>query len=58
VWARRLQAVIPAETPGFPRGPEEVARILQQTLEEEAACDKKLTEIAESLVNVKVPARG
>jgi ferritin-like metal-binding protein YciE len=39
-------------------GQEEVARILQQTLDEEGACDKKLTEIAESLVNVKAAARG
>jgi len=33
-------------------GRPEVARILQQTLDEEGACDKKLTEIAESSVNV------
>jgi ferritin-like metal-binding protein YciE len=39
-------------------GQEEVARILQQTLDEEAACDKKLTEIAESLVNVKAATKG
>ncbi len=39
-------------------GQEEAARILQQTLDEEAACDKKLTEIAESLVNVKAAAKG
>jgi ferritin-like metal-binding protein YciE len=39
-------------------GQEEVARILQQTLDEEAACDKKLTQIAESLVNVKAAAKG
>ena len=30
-------------------GHEEAARILQQTLDEEGACDKKLTQIAESL---------
>jgi len=34
-------------------GQEEVARILQQTLDEEGACDKKLTKIAESSVNVR-----
>jgi len=33
-------------------GQEEIARILQQTLEEEGAADNKLTEIAESSVNV------
>ena len=33
-------------------------RILQQTLDEEGACDKKLTQIAESLVNVKAAAKG
>jgi len=33
-------------------GQEEIARILQQTLQEEEATDKKLTEIAESSVNV------
>ena len=33
-------------------GQQEVARILQQTLDEEGACDKKLTQIAESVVNV------
>jgi ferritin-like metal-binding protein YciE len=33
-------------------GQPEVGRILQQTLDEEAACDKKLTAIAESSVNV------
>jgi ferritin-like metal-binding protein YciE len=32
-------------------GQEEIARILQQTLDEEGACDKKLTAIAESSVN-------
>jgi ferritin-like metal-binding protein YciE len=39
-------------------GQEEAARILQQTLDEEVACDKKLTQIAESLVNVKAAAKG
>jgi ferritin-like metal-binding protein YciE len=39
-------------------GQEEAARILQQTLDEEGACDKKLTEIAESLINVKAAARS
>jgi ferritin-like metal-binding protein YciE len=33
-------------------GQKDVARTLQQTLDEEAACDKKLTKIAESSVNV------
>jgi ferritin-like metal-binding protein YciE len=33
-------------------GQAEIARLLQQTLDEEAACDKKLTKIAESKVNV------
>jgi ferritin-like metal-binding protein YciE len=33
-------------------GQQEIGRLLQQTLEEEAACDKKLTKIAESSVNV------
>ena len=33
-------------------GQQEVARILQQTLDEEGACDKKLTQIAEATVNV------
>ena len=33
-------------------GQQDVARTLQQTLDEEAACDKKLTKIAESSVNV------
>jgi ferritin-like metal-binding protein YciE len=33
-------------------GREDVARTLQQTLDEEGACDKKLTAIAESSVNV------
>jgi len=34
-------------------GHKEIARILQETLDEEGACDKKLTEIAESRVNTK-----
>ena len=38
-------------------GHKEIARILQETLDEEGACDKKLTEIAESLVNVKAAAK-
>jgi ferritin-like metal-binding protein YciE len=33
-------------------GQKEAARLLQQTLDEEGACDKKLTQIAESKVNV------
>ena len=33
-------------------GQKELARILQQTLDEEGACDKKLTKISESSVNV------
>jgi ferritin-like metal-binding protein YciE len=39
-------------------GQNEVARILQQTLDEEGACDKKLTEIAESRVNTKAAAKA
>jgi ferritin-like metal-binding protein YciE len=39
-------------------GHNEVARILQQTLDEEGACDKKLTQIAESRVNVKAAAKA
>jgi ferritin-like metal-binding protein YciE len=39
-------------------GHDEIARILQQTLDEEGACDKKLTEIAESRVNVKAAAKS
>ncbi len=37
-------------------GQKEIARILQQTLDEEGACDKTLTEIAESRVNVQAAA--
>jgi ferritin-like metal-binding protein YciE len=33
-------------------GQKEVVKLLQQTLNEEAACDKTLTKIAESSVNV------
>jgi ferritin-like metal-binding protein YciE len=39
-------------------GHKDVARILQETLNEEAACDKKLTQIAESRVNVKAAAKS
>jgi ferritin-like metal-binding protein YciE len=39
-------------------GHKEVARILQETLDEEGAADKKLTEIAESRVNVKAAAKA
>jgi ferritin-like metal-binding protein YciE len=38
-------------------GQDEVARILQQTLDEEGAADKKLTQIAESRVNVGAAAK-
>jgi ferritin-like metal-binding protein YciE len=38
-------------------GQREAARILQETLDEERAADKKLTEIAESRVNVKAAAK-
>jgi ferritin-like metal-binding protein YciE len=38
-------------------GQDEVARILQQTLDEEGAADKKLTKIAESRVNVGAAAK-
>jgi ferritin-like metal-binding protein YciE len=34
-------------------GQAEIARLLQQTLDEEGACDKKLTKIAETSVNVR-----
>jgi len=39
-------------------GHKEIARILQETLDEEGACDKKLTEIAESRVNTKAAAKS
>jgi ferritin-like metal-binding protein YciE len=39
-------------------GHTEIARILQETLDEEGACDKKLTAIAESRVNVKAAAKA
>lgn len=39
-------------------GQKEVARILQETLDEEGECDKKLTEIAESRVNAKAAKAG
>jgi ferritin-like metal-binding protein YciE len=38
-------------------GHKEIARILQETLDEEGACDKKLTEIAESRVNAQAAAK-
>jgi ferritin-like metal-binding protein YciE len=34
-------------------GMQDAVRLLQQTLDEEAACDKKLTQLAESSINVK-----
>jgi ferritin-like metal-binding protein YciE len=37
-----------AELLGYPK----VAKLLQQTLDEEAAADKKLTQLAESIINV------
>jgi ferritin-like metal-binding protein YciE len=39
-------------------GHEEVARLLQETLNEEKATDKKLTELAETVVNVDAPSEG
>ncbi len=39
-------------------GQNEAARILQETLDEEGACDKKLTQIAESRVNTKAAAKA
>jgi ferritin-like metal-binding protein YciE len=39
-------------------GHKEIARLLQETLEEEGAADKKLTEIAESRVNEMAAAKG
>jgi len=38
-----------AELLGYPK----VAKLLQQTLDEEAATDKKLTQLAESIINVE-----
>ena len=37
-------------------GYQEIATLLQETLEEEAKADKKLTSIAESEVNIQAPA--
>ena len=37
-------------------GNEKVAKLLQQTLDEEGACDEKLTELAEKLINVEAMA--
>jgi ferritin-like metal-binding protein YciE len=39
-------------------GHTEIARILQETLDEEGATDKKLTEIAESRVNTKAASKA
>jgi ferritin-like metal-binding protein YciE len=39
-------------------GHDDIASILQQTLDEEGAADKKLTQIAEELVNVQAAATG
>ena len=39
-------------------GDEEAANLLQETLDEEAACDKKLTELAETVVNVEATTAG
>ena len=39
-------------------GLEEVAELLQETLEEEGSADKKLTEIAESVVNQEAESAG
>jgi ferritin-like metal-binding protein YciE len=37
-------------------GDEQSARVLQQTLDEEGQTDKKLTDLAERLINVKAEA--
>jgi len=39
-------------------GHKEIARILQETLDEEGACDKALTQIAESRVNIKAATKA
>jgi ferritin-like metal-binding protein YciE len=39
-------------------GHEEVAELLQETLDEEGAADKKLTDIAESVVNQDAETAG
>ena len=39
-------------------GDEQAANLLQETLDEEAACDKKLTELAETVVNVEATTAG
>jgi ferritin-like metal-binding protein YciE len=39
-------------------GHEDVAELLQQTLDEEGSTDKKLTELAESVVNAEAEAAG
>jgi ferritin-like metal-binding protein YciE len=39
-------------------GHDEIANLLQETLDEEGSADKKLTEIAESVVNAEAEATG
>lgn len=39
-------------------GLEDVAELLQETLDEEGAADKKLTELAESIINVEAQGEG
>ena len=39
-------------------GRSEAAKLLQQTLDEEGAADKKLTQIAEQTINPKAPAKA
>ena len=39
-------------------GYEEAASLLQETLDEESAADKKLTELAESVINVEAEVAG
>jgi ferritin-like metal-binding protein YciE len=39
-------------------GDEEAAELLQETLDEEAAADRKLTELAESGINIQAEAAG
>ena len=39
-------------------GRQDVAKLLQQTLDEEGATDKKLTALAEQTINPKAAAKG
>jgi ferritin-like metal-binding protein YciE len=48
-----IAAYGPARTHAMLLGYNKVARLLQQTLNEEGATDKKLTQLAESIINVE-----